>query len=289
MNRIFLIISLSVFVWPAWPGASGEKEGGAKDYFNSASKAFSDSDYKTAYELFQQGALEADDDFLISSFFYNAGNAAYKIAETSEDPENAVEFLNKAIENYKRSLEFNSDINSAAHNGELATAMLDRLNKTLQEQRQSDQQESENKDELSDIIERQKQLYGDTSKERKDSRDLSESQEKLSLDTGDLAEKAGGYDEQLTQAAQNQQNAADLLKNQDNQAAADEQLKALQILQDLKDQMENQGEVSSGTESGEDNDKSEEDPEDYIKRLENQEDPRQAIMQADIPEVTKDW
>jgi hypothetical protein len=276
LKRLMLVIVLCIS-YNVYASGDSERSNALKQFFNNGLEAYRNNEYEKSLEYFRKGAIEASDDFIIASFYYNAGNSAYKLAERATNTEEKIAFLNEAIADYHRSLVFYPELNSANHNGELALKLLEYNKQQQQEQKAKNKSanSSENsKDSLSDIIEEQRRLSKDTFDSEKTNNELSEMQESLMKKTEDYNNSMDKKTSDLQKAIEEQKRNAKLLEQNERQESIDSQQRIIELLQQAMNKEEKNSDAYD----------------EYIRNLETENPINNQLRQSGgIIEVERNW
>ena len=272
IRMIFILLSFSLY-------ASGKSEYSAEivNVFNEGLKAYRQGNFSESLKSFKKGAMLADNNFLIASFYYNAANSSYKMAENAKNFDEKKEFLNAAIEDYRRSLEFYPDFNSAQHNGELALKMLEYVNKQSPEKSAGNQNGSGGQGDgsrLSDIIEKQKKLRENTFNSENANEELAGQQNDLLQKTREYSDVSGKSGSALQKAMEAQKENSELLQKGDKQESLDKQKQIIELLE----QADSEQQADS------------EEYKEYIRKLEKENYRLSPLRQSGgVQDVEKDW
>ncbi len=235
-------------------------------YFNKGDVYFQLEDYEKAEEAYRQAALKSKDLELEAISNYNLGNCAFREAERQRDSDlqKALEALEKSVRCYQKALDLNPDLDDAAQNIEVARltmkTILDEIKKR-QEEAEKQQQACRNAmQQLDRIIEEQKnmrrqsrQLDEEGAQNQERMEQQAEQQERLRQDTQNLADQLSKMQQQakdkqpapaieearknVEEATQDQTQASQQLRRQQPENAYDAQGKAVEKLEEAREQM----------------------------------------------------
>src|SRR3954470_9532715 len=112
--------------------------------YNMAVAKYRKGDMAAAEQLFNQAAA-SENDALAAKAHYNLGNCNYAAALRSAESDHtaAIKGLEKAIENYRRALQIDSNDADSRANVELASAMIDKLREQDKKQQQQQHQKQQ--------------------------------------------------------------------------------------------------------------------------------------------------
>lgn len=271
MNKLYMGVILLVLVNQIWASGTYETNRKSRNIFYKGLESYRDEDYEQSLEIFRQGALIARNKFIIASFYYNAGNSSFMLAEKSDNIPDKKAYLEQSITDYLRCIDFHPGFQSARHNGELAEKILGMLEK--QEQKENEQNNPGN---LDDVLNRQKSLKEKTEVNQVQPGTLAKQQQSITKDTDALKENSGKNKDELQKAVELQKQNEELLNNGEIVESLKTQDKIIKILE------------NAGTQ---DND-SEGDKNylEYIRKLEKEKDALSRLRQSGgIQEVERDW
>lgn len=230
LNLIFVLLFVPYFLSA---NASQERGLELKKIHEQAVVEYRDGNYEQALSSFSSGAMLAEENFKIASFYYNAGNSAYKNAEKQMDINIAIENLEAALDNYERCLDFHPEFESAVHNGEMAMLFLEKL----KEQNKGEEQNSA-ADSLDELINDQKNLNSKASGENQDITETAERQEKLGEKTEELSQQYSEIKKELLQASEIQKEASNLFRLSEKEEGLEKQEQALEVLEAAAEKIE---------------------------------------------------
>lgn len=296
MRKFLLIIIIFTINTSLFSSGNSENYGNTEKLFIEGNDAYRENNFHLAYEKFQEGAMAAHDSFVIASFYYNTGNSAFKIADSISDKQSKRDQYETAIYNFKRCLEFDSDFESAIHNGELALVLMSKLEQEIKEEQDKKDQEENNKQNsseqeenpLQDLAQDQYDINEETSKQKNNSengssekieeknKQLSQKQHQLSEKTDEIKEFYPEYKDSLEKISELQKQSAMSISKNDISEAEQKQQQILGKLQEVINAM------------NEDNQQNEEgdEAESYIKKLEST---RPILYGIENIEVERDW
>jgi len=218
--------------------------------FNRGNALYRLGRYGEALDSYRKAAGSDDADEIGAMSAYNMGNTAYRLGDAlqNSNPGKALEQTQDSIAQYRRALDDDPRMEEAARNLELAKVRAVRLRELLQQQKAAAQQDAKQKQDsnqaLQDMIRKQEALRQDTGQAAQEQQskeagankgqDLEQRQNEAGEQTRKLADNMDGQDkdlqENLAQAADRQQMAAENLRNKKFDKAAENQEQALDNL-----------------------------------------------------------